>query len=150
MKRAPLGKRMSDAELPQAADFPDRNILIYDGECRFCIGQVTKLATWDSGDLLAFLPLQDPLVAERFPDLTREMLMKEMLLVTAAGDRFGGVNAVREMSRMLPRLKWLAFWFRVPFAVSISRLVYRTIARFRYRIWGKVNRCDHGTCEVHF
>ena len=169
------GAELRHPELPHPENFPDRNILIYDGDCKFCLSQVTKLAQWDTDGVLAFVPLQHPLVAERFPDLTHDMLMKEMFLVTTdgnkhggnkhggnkhdgnkhggnkhGGNKHGGVNALRELSKRLPRLKWLAFWFRIPLAIFVTRMVYRTIAKFRYRLWGKVNRCDHGTCELHF
>lgn len=139
-----------ETPLPHPTEFPDRNILIYDGECRFCISQVSKLARWDVEGELAFTPLQDAFVAEQYPELSREMLMKEMYLVTRDDQRFGGVHAVREIARRLPKLRWLSFWFRVPLAMTLSRMAYRTIARWRYKIWGRVNRCDHGTCDLHF
>jgi predicted DCC family thiol-disulfide oxidoreductase YuxK len=141
---------MSVPKLPHAEKFPDRDVVIYDGSCRFCQSQVAKLAHWDSEQVLAFVPLQHELVAERYSDLTRDMLLKEMYLVSRQGVRFGGVHALREIAQRLRRLRWLRFWFRIPLAMPISRLVYRTIAKVRYRLWGRVNRCDHGTCDVHF
>jgi len=141
---------MPTQTLPHAEEFPERDIVVYDGSCRFCHSQVTKLAKWDKQQILAFVPLQHELVAVRYPDLTHDMLMKEMYLVSREGGRYGGVHALREISRRLHRLRWLRFWFRIPLATPITRLVYRTIARFRYRLWGRANRCDHGTCDVHF
>jgi predicted DCC family thiol-disulfide oxidoreductase YuxK len=141
---------MEPVPLPHPADHSQRDVLIYDGDCRFCLQQVTKLANWDSQGRLSFLPLQDPYVSDQYPDLDRDELMKEMLLITTAGDRYRGVDAAREIVQHLPPLRWLKFWFGVPGAMSISRVFYRIIARWRYRIWGRVNPCDHGTCDIHF
>ena len=53
------------------------------------------------------MSLHDPLVGERFPDLTHEQLMEQMYVVDRAGRRHGGAGAIRYLSRRLPRL-WVA------------------------------------------
>ena len=75
--------------LPTPDENPDADVVIYDGHCKFCTGQVKNLARWDrGGKRLAFLSLHDPEVARRFPDLTYDQLMEEMYLVDQQGQRY--------------------------------------------------------------
>ena len=82
--------------LPTPAENPAADIVIYDGHCKFCTGQVQNLARWDGkGRRLAFLSLHDPEVAKRFPDLTYDQLMEEMYVVDQRGQsawRSSGVS----------------------------------------------------------
>ena len=55
-------------------------VIIYDGECRFCRGQVERLARWDRAGLLAFISLHDERVGRWYPDLTHDELMERCAL----------------------------------------------------------------------
>ncbi len=78
---APLDR----TKLPSPADRPNADIVLYDGQCKFCLAQVSRLNRWDWTGRLAFLSLHDPSVAERWPQLTHEQLMKEMYIVAHSG-----------------------------------------------------------------
>ena len=134
--------------LPSPADRPEADVVIFDGECRFCVAQIRQLTWWDRGGRLAFLSLHDAEVARRFPDLSPERLMAEMVVVDGEGNRFGGADAIRYLSRRLPRLWWLAPWMHLPGAMLVWRPVYRWIARNRYR-FGRIQNCEQGTCALH-
>ena len=41
--------------LPTPDERPDADLVVYDGECSFCIRQVQRLARWDSRGRLAFV-----------------------------------------------------------------------------------------------
>lgn len=144
----------SDATADQTTDLPGLNdrptgeVVIYDGQCVFCIGQVKRLARWDSGGKLAFVSLHDPIVAERYPDLTHEQLMEQMYLVDQHGRRHGGAAAFRYLSRKLPRLFPLAPLMHIPFTLPLWQWCYRQVAKRRYKIAGKEG-CDSGACDVH-
>lgn len=77
-------------ELPGLEEHPNADVVIFDGNCNFCRGQVERLARWDRGGRLAFVSLHDPLVAQRYPDLTHDQLMEQMYLVDQSGQRYGG------------------------------------------------------------
>ena len=47
-------------------------LVLYDGECSFCTRGVSRLNRLDGGNRLAFVSLHDPLVAERYPDLSHD------------------------------------------------------------------------------
>jgi predicted DCC family thiol-disulfide oxidoreductase YuxK len=97
---------------------------------------------------LAYLSLHDPEVARRYPDLTHEMLMRDMYVVDRSGRRHRGAAALRYLSRRLRRLWWLAPVLHVPFSLPVWQWVYRQVADRRYR-WGRVEECGDEGCAVH-
>ena len=122
-------------------------MIIWDGECNFCRQQVLRLRKLDWSDRLTFLSLHDPRVAQRYPQLTHEQLMAEMWVVTPDGQKFGGADALRQLSRTLPALWPIAPLLHIPLTMPVWRALYRWIARNRYRLAGK--NCNSGTCDLH-
>jgi predicted DCC family thiol-disulfide oxidoreductase YuxK len=126
---------------------PDRDIVLYDGLCRFCRSQIAILKRLDLTGRLVFVSLHDPSVARDFPEIPFENLMREMYLVDGAGNAHGGADALRVLSRRLPLLWPLALLLHIPFSRPMWNWGYRVVARNRYRIAGK---CDEaGTCHLH-
>jgi len=124
------------------------DVVIYDGECNFCRGQVERLRRWDSGGKLAYISLHDPRVSMRFPGLTREALMEQMYVVTPAGRQYGGAAAVRYLTTKLPRLYWLMPLMHIPLTLPLWQWGYRQVAKRRYRLAGRV--CESDKCSIHF
>jgi predicted DCC family thiol-disulfide oxidoreductase YuxK len=135
--------------LPTPDQRPDSDVVIYDGHCKMCTAQVRGLLFWDCQHHLSYLSLHDPLVAQRYPDLTHERLMSEMVIVDQQGRRHGGAEAVRHLTLRLRRLWWAAPFLWFPGSLPLWRWLYRLIARNRYR-FGKLDECDGGTCQLHF
>ncbi len=123
-------------------------MVIYDGHCRICRAQIERLASWDRGGRLAFVSLHDPLVAQRYPDLSHEELMRQMVVVDHRGKRHRGAEAVRWLARRLPTLWWLCPVLHLPGTLPLWRWLYRQIADRRYR-WGQAGPCEDGTCRLH-
>lgn len=142
----------SKLHLPTPAENPDGDIVIFDGHCKFCTGQVERLARWDGkGRRLAFLSLHDPEVAKRFPDLTYDQLMEEMYVVDRQGHRYGGAAAFRYLTTKLPKLYALAPLMHLPFTMPLWRWGYKQVAKHRYLLMGKTtDNCDDESCHVHF
>jgi predicted DCC family thiol-disulfide oxidoreductase YuxK len=137
--------------LPSIHDRPDADVVIYDGHCQFCRRQVERLDWLDGGGRLAFLSLHDPLVAGKYPDLTHERLMEEMVVVDRHGRRHGGASAIRYLSRRLPRMWLLAPFLHIPGLMPLWKWLYRQVAARRYR-WnspGEAAECSDGACRVH-
>lgn len=134
--------------LPRPDRRNDRYILIFDGQCGFCRSQVARLARWDRRQILTFLPLQDPLVTEWFPELSHERLMKEMILATPDGRLHGGAAAFKVLTRKLPRLWLVAPLFHIPWTMPIWQWAYQLVARNRYRLWARKHECETGTCSL--
>jgi predicted DCC family thiol-disulfide oxidoreductase YuxK len=134
--------------LPSPADRPAASVVIFDGQCRFCLSQVARFHAWDHQGRLAFLSLHDPLVHALWPDLTHDMLMREMYVIDPAGNRHAGFDSLKYLSRQLPRLWWLAPFLHIPLTRPLWSALYAWVARNRYR-WGQVSTCQHGACRAH-
>ncbi len=146
MTGTPLQGESTD--LPGPVERPEADVVIYDGACGFCRSQVERLARWDRRGQLAFVPLQDAWVPQRYPDLTRDRLLREMVLVDRQGNRWGGADAFRYLSRRIPRLWWLVPVMHFPGSMPLWRWVYRQVARHRFRLWSKHDTCEDGQCRL--
>jgi predicted DCC family thiol-disulfide oxidoreductase YuxK len=144
----PTASSAPSARLPRPEDRPEADVVIYDAHCRFCTGQVERIARLDSGGRLAFLSLHDPEVPRRYPDLTHEQLMREMVVIDRRGSRHAGAAGFRYLSRRLRWLWPLAPLLHIPFSMPLWQWCYRQIASRRY-LWGKVESCEDGTCRLH-
>ena len=138
-------------QLPTPLTPPQRDVVIYDGECVFCSRQVALLTRLDGKQRLSFISLHSEFVADHFPDLSYDDLMAQMYLVPATDgqyspDRFGGVLAVRYLTRRLPKLWLFAPLLHLPFSLPIWNWLYQQVAKRRYRLAGR--SCE-GTCELH-
>lgn len=113
---------------------PFRHTVLYDSECPVCLGSVERLRRWDTRKLLAYLPNQDPSVSKRFPSLSPEALAGSLYLVSPEGEVQEGADAVEALLRRLPRVAWGAWVFHLPLARPLARMLYRWVARNRYRL----------------
>ena len=57
---------------------PERDTVLFDGECRFCQRQIAILRNLDLRNRFIFKSLHDPSVAADFPELTIEQLQEQM------------------------------------------------------------------------
>ena len=135
-------------DLPTPSDLPHADVVIFDGHCKFCQRQIARIHRADGAGRLAFISLHDPLVAERWPDLTHDQLMAEMYVVDQRGHYHGGAAAFRYLTRRLPRWWVLMPLIHLPGAMLVARWAYRWIAKRRYH-WGKEDLCDDNSCAVH-
>ncbi len=137
--------------LADPADYPEADVVIFDGDCQFCQKQVLRLSRYDNNQhRLSFISLHDPRVAERYPDLTHQQLMDEMYVVTHSGQRYAGAEAVRYLSRRLPLLWIMAPLLHIPFSMPLWKWMYKQVAVRRYR-WNKPvgePECEDA-CEIH-
>jgi predicted DCC family thiol-disulfide oxidoreductase YuxK len=138
----------SAVQLPTPAERPESDVVIYDGNCRICTAQISRLPWWDCQGKLSYLSLHDAEVSHRYADLTHEMLMRDMYIVDRAGRRHRGAAAIRYLSRRLRRLWWLAPVLHIPFTLPIWQWLYRQIADQRYR-FGRTETCDSDACSLH-
>lgn len=136
------------AELPDPDSVNDVDVVIYDGQCNFCRSQVKNLRRMDCfGNRLAFLSLHDERVAERYPDLDHDDLLEQMYVIDQQGNRHGGADAVKYLSRRLPSLWPLAPLLHLPGSARLWRWMYRQVAKRRYQLAGR--SCDDDACSVH-
>ncbi|MBA61237.1 MAG: thiol-disulfide oxidoreductase [Planctomycetaceae bacterium] len=131
--------------LPIPTQYPNAEVVIYDGDCQFCRRQVKRLNRWDGKQRLSYISLHDKFVASEYPELTKDEMMQAMYLIDRKGKPHRGAAALRVISRRLPKLWLLALLLHIPFTLPIWSWVYRQIAKRRYRL-----NCDTGACEIHY
>jgi predicted DCC family thiol-disulfide oxidoreductase YuxK len=135
-----------NATLPAREHRPDAELVIYDGQCRFCLSQMRLLHATDLTRRLAFLSLHDSACNALLPEMSVEQRMEAMIVLGRDGRRHAGARAVRYLSRRLPALWILAPLLHIPGSLPFWENVYGRIARVRYR-FGRVD-CDSGACQV--
>ncbi|HEX3972723.1 MAG TPA: DCC1-like thiol-disulfide oxidoreductase family protein [Stellaceae bacterium] len=125
---------------PSMPSFPDdRPIFVFDGVCVLCSGAVRWLLRHDHAGLLRFATTQSPLGRAIYAhyrvdrDATYLLLDEGCAYIQSEGylrafAKFGGGWRVLAMiARLIPR--------------ALRDLVYDTIARHRYRWFGKTEYC---------
>lgn len=138
---------INSADFPTLAERPDGYVVIYDGHCKFCRANVRWISAVDQGKV-AYVSLHDPIVQERWPELSYQQLMDHLYLIDGE-DKYPGAAAFRFLSRKLIALWPLAPIMHIPFSLPLWQFVYDRIARIRYR-FGKTDDCDNGSCSIHF
>ncbi len=133
--------------LPTPAERPAADVVIYDGQCKFCSTQVRRLNRFDTGGRLAFISLHDPQVASRWPELQHDDLMREMYVIDRNGHQHRGADAGKYLSRRMPSLWWAAPLLHIPFSMPLWRWMYRQVANRRY-LFGRVETCTDA-CSIH-
>ncbi|MGI9176530.1 MAG: thiol-disulfide oxidoreductase DCC family protein [Pirellulales bacterium] len=132
------------APAPPGASSP-RDTVIYDGQCRFCRGQIALLRRLDVFHRLAFRSLHDPDLPQDYPELPPDELMEEMVVVDTRGRVWRGAAAVRHLSCRLVALWPLAIPLHLPGSMPLWTWLYRLVARNRYRLAGS---CNDGSCRL--
>lgn len=134
----------------------DRLLFIFDGRCGLCNRSVRWFLKRDRLDRLRFVPSESPKVAG--------ILARHGLDAAVATGNSGSILVLRDAGRPTERLlsrsnAVLALLSRLPFpwpTVSgglkmiprpIRDLAYRIVARWRYRVWGRLEACPIPTAE---
>ena len=113
--------------------------VLYDDECRLCIGMARRFHHLLSSRRLELLPLQTPWVKARL-GLPEDKLLAEIRLLRPDGKSFGGADAVLEIGSY--------FWWAWPLRVIGRIPIVKRILRMGYR-WVALNRnCTDGACKI--
>lgn len=114
--------------------------LIYDGDCGFCRRQIERVDRLDAGNLIEFEPFQEADLAHHGISLAEAQ--EAMQLVSPGGNVWQGAESAREIFRLLPRTRPLAWLFKLPGVMFVAERIYRFIARRRHRFG-----CDSEVCH---
>ena len=127
----------------QAKGLPDKQTVIYDGDCSFCKTWIARLSRWDRAKVLQFLPLQSNEALE-VSGRTGEELGHAIHFVNPDGGMFTGALAVQQA---LLRTKWkipAILMGSIPGSMFIAEKVYERVANSRYTLG-----CDGVTCKTN-
>jgi len=111
-----------------------RHTLVFDGACPMCIRWMGRVRSWDSSRAFEYVPLQDPSIPERFPQLDPDALAREMHVVAPDGRVWAGAAAVERVVELLPLGRWVSWIFSVPLARRLGDRIYRSVAANRSRL----------------
>lgn len=125
------------------------HVVLYDGHCKFCSAGARKLLRLARPGAIELRNFQQPGVLDAIPQLTHEQCMKQMYLVTPDGRTYGGFEAAVQAVATRPLLGKAAYLYYVPGLRLLLDALYRLIAANRYRLMGKQEACDGGTCALH-
>jgi predicted DCC family thiol-disulfide oxidoreductase YuxK len=94
-----MGAREADAREGLAEP---RWTVLYDGDCGFCKWLLAGFLRWDRAGRLRPVALQRPEAAERLADLDPDERMASWHLISPAGERRSGGDAIAPLLRELP------------------------------------------------
>jgi predicted DCC family thiol-disulfide oxidoreductase YuxK len=123
-------------------------VVLFDGSCRFCTASAHSLRR-RFGSKVVLKNFQEPGALDPYPSVTHEAAMKRMHAVMPDGRVYAGAEAVAHIVATTPVVGWVAFAYYVPGVRQIADCTYDAIARRRYRIAGRTEVCDGGTCHLH-
>jgi len=117
--------------------------LVYDGMCRMCTRLAQTLIAWDTTHMIEVVPSQTSGVMARFPWIPASAYSEAIQLIGPGGETSQGSAAIERLLTVLPRGRWIAWVFRIPFVRTLADRVYRWVARNRYRL-GCGEHCPAG------
>lgn len=123
--------------------------LVYDGMCRMCTRLANVLRRWDAPRQIEVVPSQATGVMARFPWIPPDAYGQAIQLVGPGGRTWQGAEAVEQLLGILPRGRWIAWIFHVPFVRALADRIYRWVARNRYRL-GCGEHCQSRPLNVAF
>ncbi|BBI32555.1 thiol-disulfide oxidoreductase DCC family protein [Cohnella abietis] len=126
--------------------------VVYDGQCKLCLATVDKLKNLPIRAQLTFVSLQSLISGQvkiwpGIEDVTLDELSAQMHVTDEQGRRFSGSEGLLFLMRQIPSLSWLGRLGALPGFNGLIRLIYRIVARYRYRLFGKI-ACSDGVCEI--
>jgi len=115
-------------------------IVLYDGVCGLCSRTVAWLVARDRERRLAFAPLQGE-TAARLRALHPEIPpgLDSVVYLEPGGLHLRSQAFLHASRHLGPPWRW-AYWFRWLPAFPLD-LLYRLVARVRYRVWGRYDAC---------
>ncbi|THF83821.1 thiol-disulfide oxidoreductase DCC family protein [Cohnella fermenti] len=138
---------------------PRRLIALYDSECNLCLATKGKLEKLNSAIPVEWRSIQSCMgEKDRLPpalaNLPLEQLLSQMHVIEEAGGSgsssrlHSGSEGVMRLLRNVPSMRWIGIVGEWPGFRGMSRLLYKLIARHRYRLFGKNDSCSDGVCSL--
>lgn len=125
-----------------ASFWPDDGIILYDGVCILCSGWMRFVLRRDRDRLFRFTPIQSDYGRALAQGLGINPDDPDTNAVVWGGVAYRRSDAALRVVSLLPGWRWIIVLRLVP--RPLRDLVYRVIARTRYRVWGRHAVCDLG------
>jgi predicted DCC family thiol-disulfide oxidoreductase YuxK len=128
--------------LSDARFWPDDGIILYDGVCVLCSGWMRFVLIRDTARRFRFTPIQSEYGRALAQALRINPEDPDTNAVLWGGTAYRRSDAAVRVVSLLPGLAWIRVFKLAP--RPLRDMVYRLIARTRYRVWGRHAVCDLG------
>lgn len=122
-------------------------VLLFDGVCNFCNGTVNFIIKRDKENIFKFAPLQSPEAHELLNGKIEEKNRLQSLVLLENEKIYTRSTAALRILRHLPGMWPLLYGFII-IPAFIRNIFYNIIAKYRYRWFGKRDKCMIPTPEV--
>jgi predicted DCC family thiol-disulfide oxidoreductase YuxK len=120
-----------------AAPAESRPLVVYDGACGICAGNLPWLYRLDWLQVFDALPYQSDEVYRRVPRLTRAECETALQLALPDGRIYSGADAFREVFLRMPGTAPVGALMALPPLGGLLRRLYPVLARNRYKLGGQ-------------
>ena len=126
-----------------------QHLVIYDGDCNFCLKCVSLLKLLDISHRLKYRNFRTEEFAKaKSNSKLLKRLEDEMLLVTPNGKQYWGFFTWREIATLLPALWIFVPFLYLPFADLVGEWAYAFVSKNRNR-WGCKSCPEHKHSHSH-
>ena len=119
--------------------WPDDDVMLYDGVCVFCSRWVRFVIARDAQRRFRFTPIQSDYGTRLAQAFGIDPADPDTNAVIHGGVAYFKSDAALTVLSSLPGWRWVRVLFWVP--KPLRDVVYNLVARNRYRIFGKYDRC---------
>ncbi len=122
-------------------------IVLFDGVCNFCNGSVKFIIEHDRAGYFKFSPLQSEIGEKLIAKHGLDKADTDSVVVIENEKAFTHSTGALRIVRKLDGLWSLAYVFRIV-PRPIRDFLYKTFAKYRYRLFGRQDACMMPTHEI--
>ncbi|MCZ6681256.1 MAG: DUF393 domain-containing protein [Candidatus Poribacteria bacterium] len=122
---------------------PSKPVIIYDGECNFCINGIQRIQEKDHADQFIYTPRQTLDLHGMYPQLEAVESKAGMRFIDPNGKVSCGSDAIYQIYRRLGRYHYVTWVYLVPVIRTLLKGAYLIISKNRSRL-GRAN-CESET-----
>jgi predicted DCC family thiol-disulfide oxidoreductase YuxK len=121
------------------SQWPDDDVILYDGVCIFCSRWIRFIASRDVAGRFRFTPIQSDYGARLAKTFGIDPDDPDTNAVLHGGVAYLKSDAALTVLSLLPGWSWTRVLFAVP--KPLRNAVYSLVAHNRYKIFGKYDQC---------
>ena len=115
--------------------------IVYDGKCSFCQKWVRWVKEHDSNKVFGSVACGTSKQLDLAPEIKEEECLTEVV-VKAGSKLYKGGDAIVFILKHIPETKGFGYLLSLPIVSDITRLIYRHVARNRYKLGCESHNCS--------
>ena len=133
---------------PRVAQPPATPVLVYDGQCEFCICQVERWRE-QTGNHIDYLPSDAPGISERFPEIPQSSFHESLQLIDTDGCVYAGAYGAVKVLNISEKNSWLLeLYEKSRMCSALMEFGYRFVARNR-EFLSRISPCARRIKRCH-